>query len=457
MITILRGELFHTPRSPFSDAGALAWFDDGAVAFDDNGGILTTDSYLAVRRLYPDAEVHQVPDAILLPGMVDTHVHYPQLGIIGAMGLRLLEWLQTRTLPEEARLADDTVARETARSFLRQLVANGTTTALVFGSHFPRAQDILFNAAQDSGLRITSGLVVSDRELLPELHRTPEQAYDASEALISRWHERGRLRYAVTPRFSLSCTDGMLEACGAALRARERLFFTTHLNENPDEIRVVAELFPWSRDYLQTYERFSLVGERSIFAHNVHVSDDELSRLATAGACIAHCPSSNSFLGSGLFAMRRHLERGVRFALGSDVGAGTSFSLLSEGQFAYIAQMLRPDGRRLGPAELLYLATAAGARALELSDQVGDFAPGKSADLVLLRPPAGSTLRAVLQRNTSPEARLGAIFTLAREASVCEVRVAGRVVHSTLEADHDARDHGGAGETPRYRRERRGA
>jgi guanine deaminase len=449
LTTIVRGELFHTPRNPFESEAALQWFEDGAVAFDEDGWILATGPYPQTRRLHPDAHVHEMPDAILLPGMVDTHVHFPQLGIIGAMGLQLLDWLQTRTLPEEARLAEDGVARETARRFVRQLLANGTTSALVFGSHFPTAQEILFAEAQDSGLRITSGLVMSDRGLIGELHRSPEESYDASEALISRWHQRGRLRYAVTPRFSLSCSDAMLEACEAALRLADQLFFTTHINENRDEVAMVAELFPWSRDYLNTYERFSLVGKRSVFAHNVHVSDDELSRLGAAGACIAHCPSSNAFLGSGLFPMRRHLEHGVRFALGSDVGAGTSLSLFSEGHFAYLAQMLRSDGQSLGPVELLYLATAAGARALELSDEVGDLAPGRSADLVLLRPPDGSTLQAVLRRNTSPEARLGAIFTLAREASVCEVRVAGRLVHAAGGARRDTFGRAGKSEPAR--------
>ena len=170
MITIVRGEVFHTPRNPFESDAALEWFDDGAVAFEGDGTILVTGSYTDVRRLHPDAHVHEMPGAILLPGMVDTHVHFPQQGIIGAMGLQLLEWLQTRTLPEEARMADDAVACETARGFLRRLAANGTTTALVIGSHFPSAQEILFSEAEDSGLRITSGLVVSDRELLPELH-----------------------------------------------------------------------------------------------------------------------------------------------------------------------------------------------------------------------------------------------------------------------------------------------
>jgi guanine deaminase len=428
MTTILRGRVFHTPRNPFVEPDALEAFDDGAVAFDGGGRILATGPYAGVRREHPEAEVLGVPDGILLPGMIDTHVHFPQLGIIGAMGLQLLEWLQTRTLPEEARLADETVARETAQRFLRRLLANGTTSALVFGSHFPRAQDVFFEEAEASGLRVTSGLVVSDRELLSELHCSPEEAYEESEALMRRWHGRGHLRYAVTPRFSLSCSDGMLEACEAVLGAEDRLFFTSHLNENLDEIRVVAGLFDWARDYLDTYERFSLVGERSVFAHDVHVSDDELRRLGAAGAGIAHCPTSNAFLGSGLFPMKRHLEHGVRVALGTDVGAGTAFSLFNEGLMAYMSQMLRTDGQRLGPSELLYLSTLAGADVLGLAEEVGDLTPGKSADVVIVRPPEGSTLRAVLGHSPSAEASLGAIFTLAREVSVVEVRVAGKIV-----------------------------
>jgi guanine deaminase len=428
MTTIVRGHVFHTPRDPFSEPPALEAFDDGAVAFDDAGTILATGGYPEVRREHPQADVQAVPGAFLFPGLVDTHVHFPQLAIIGAMGLQLLEWLKTRTLPQEARLADAALARETAQRFLYRLLANGTTSALVFGTHFPQAQEAFFEEAAASGLRITSGLVVSDRELLPELHRSPDEAYEASSALMRAWHGRGRLRYAVTPRFSLSCSDAMLEACEAVMGEGERVFFTSHLNENPDEIRLVTELFPWSRDYLDTYERFSLVGERSVFAHDVHATDDELRRLGAARAGIAHCPSSNAFLGSGLFPMKRHLDHGVRVALGTDVGAGTAFSLFNEGLSAYLGQMLHPDGQRLGPVELLYLATRAGADVLGLGDVVGDLSPGKSADLIVVCPPEGSTVRAVLEHSPSAEASLGAIFTLAREVSVTEVRVAGEVV-----------------------------
>jgi guanine deaminase len=404
MTTIIRAHVAHTPRNPFVDDDALETFGDGAIAFAD-GRILACGSYADVRDQHPDGDTIDTRDAFLLPGFVDCHVHYPQIAVIGAMGLELLDWLKTRTLPEEARLADDDYAAQVAGTFVRALAANGTTTALVFGSHFPGAQDALFSAAEDSGLRIASGLVVSDRNLRPELEVTPEAAFETSRALIRRWHGRGLLRYVVTPRFSVSCSDGMLEACRALGEEADGLLFTSHLNENRSEIEFVGELFGWARDYLDTYERYGLVHDRSVFAHNVHPTDDELRRLAAARASIAHCPSSNAFLGSGVFAMRRHLRHGVRFALGSDVGAGTGLSLLKEGLMAYHVQMVWPDGHRLSPAHILYLATAAGAAALGLDDEVGDLSPGKSADFVLVRPPDGSTLQAVLDR--SPNVRRG--------------------------------------------------
>lgn len=430
MLTIVRARVMHTPRDPFREDGALEVFDDGAVAFDD-GRILTTGSFAGVRREHPDAEVLDTGGALLLPGLVDTHVHYPQIAVVGAMGPELLEWLERRALPEEARLADPSHAERVARDFVHGLTAAGTTTALVFGSHFPDAQEALFAEAERVGLRITSGLVVSDRNLLPALHLTPDEAYEASRRLLERWHNRGRLRYAVTPRFSGSCSEAMLEAC-AALPGD--LTVTTHINESVAEIRAVAELFPWSGDYLETYERYGLAGKGSVLAHDVHVTDDELRRLAAAGACVAHCPASNAFLGSGAFPMRRHLEHGVRFALGTDVGAGTGLSLLKEGLMSYQVQRLLPDGCQLHPEHLLYLATSAGAEALGLGDTVGDLSPGKSADYVLVRPPAGGLLETVLHHADSPEEALGAVFTLAREESVAEVRLAGEPVYTRADA-----------------------
>jgi guanine deaminase len=298
----------------------------------------------------------------------------------------------------------------------------------VFGSHFAAAQETLFAASAAAGLRVASGLVVSDRGLLPSLEVRPETALELSRDLIERWHGRGLIRYAVTPRFSVSCSEEMLAVCQELVAAADGLLFTTHLNESRTEIELVSSLFPWARDYLQTYERHGLVGDFSVFAHDVHPTDDELRRLSGAGATVAHCPSSNSFLGSGLFSLRRHLDAGVRVALGTDVGAGTGLSMFKEGLNAYNVQMVSPDGLRLSPACVLWLATGAGAVALGVSDEVGDLTPGKSADFVLVRAPEGSTLAAVLERAESLEARLGALFTLAREESIAEVRVAGRVV-----------------------------
>ena len=426
MTTLLRAQLFHTPKNPFVEPNALERYEDGAVAFSE-GRIQQIGPFTELRAQYPDAETVDKRDCVLLPGLIDTHVHYPQVRIIGAMGLRLLDWLSERTLPEEARLADLDYALDLAQAFVRSLLRNGTTTALVFGSHFRGAQEVLFEEAERVGLRMTSGLVLSDRGLRSELERSPQQGYEESKALLERWHERGRLRYAVTPRFSVSCSEAILEVCGALLREHPGVFFQTHLNESKDEIRVVSELFPWAQDYLATYERFGLVGPNSVFAHDVHVTEGELSRLAKARAGVAHCPSSNAFIGSGLFDMARHLAQGVPFALGTDVGGGTGFSLLKEGLMAYQTQMLRSvdkEGYPLSPVHLLYLATQAGANILGLRE-VGSLAAGKSADFVLLRPPEASSLAEVLAHSPSAEASLGALFTLAREDCVREVYLAG--------------------------------
>src|SRR4051794_1567681 len=429
MTTIIRARVAHTPGDPFLASGALETFDDGAVAFAD-GAILATGSFRAVAAAHPEADVLDRRDCFMFPGFVDTHVHYPQIPVIGAMGLQLLDWLATRTLPEEAKMADPGHARRTAQRFVRLLAANGTTSALVFGSHFPAAQQALFEEAEATGLRVASGLVVSDRNLRPELEVTPEVAYQASRELLDRWHGRGRIRYCVTPRFSVSCTEAMLETCGVLLDETPSALFTSHVNESPGEIDFVRQLFPAARDYVGTYEDAGLLRECSVLAHNVHVSDNELDRLAASRTAVAHCPSSNAFLSSGIFPMARHVEHGVRFGMGTDVGAGTGLSMLKEGLVAYHVQMVREQGHMLGPAQLLYLATAAGAGAVGLGAGCGGPRAGKGGGPGLLRPPGGSALEAVLEDAPPWEAALGAIFTLAREETVLEVRVAGDVVFS---------------------------
>jgi guanine deaminase len=281
------------------------------------------------------------------------------------------------------------------------------------------------------GLRVTTGLVVSDRVLRADLLSTPARAYDEGRALAERWHGQGRTRYAVTPRFSLSASEPMLESCASLAKDVEGTWFTSHVNENRDEVAEVVRLFEGSPDYVDTYDRFGLVGPRSVFAHNVHVLDRELGLLAAQEAWVAHCPSSNSALGSGLFPMRRHIEAGVRVSLGSDVGAGTGLSLLKEGLQAYfMQQLLGAAGLPLTSAHLLYLATAAGASALGLGEQVGDFSVGKELDAVWVRPAAGSALDCGLRNADSEDQALAKAFALGTDADISAVYVGGERVDS---------------------------
>ncbi len=420
---LYRASIAHTPRNPFKYSEALETFLDGGLLVDKDK-ILELGEFLDLERKYPTAKVLDYRGSFIVPGLVDCHVHFPQVSVIGTMGVQLLEWLETRTLPEEEKLENSQYASEVARDFLLHLKRNGTTTALVFGAHFKNAMHEFFQAAEDSKLRITSGMVFSDRELRPKLHQSPQQAFSSGAELLMRWHNRGRLRYAVMPRFSLSCSDKMLEVCSALLSAQPGILFHTHINENLTEIQTVKDL-AHATDYLESYERHNLVTARSVFAHSVHPTASELARMANAGSSVAHCASSNAFIGSGLFPMRAHLEAGVHVALGSDVGGGTGFSLLKEGLEAYQMQMLRSDGLKLSPAHLLYLATKAGAKALHLEEQIGDFSFGKQADFIVLKAPKGSTLERTLGQSGSLELSLGTLFTLAREESVKNVFVAG--------------------------------
>ena len=426
---LLRAPLFHTPRNPFLENGALETQWDGGLLIRD-GRIIACGDYPALRAQHPEATTRDLRGGFLLPGLIDTHIHFPQLRIMGGLGRPLLDWLEQRALPEEARMADEPYARQTARRFVRALAAHGTTTALVFGAHFAPATAALFETAEEKGLRVISGLVLSDRHLRRELHQTPDAAYHASIGLIRCYHGRGRQLYALTPRFAMSASEPMLEVCQTLLREHAGIRFQTHINENLAEVAETAKLFPWAKDYLAVYERFGLVDSRSVLAHNVHASSSELDRLAASGGTVAHCPSSNAVLGSGIFPMQQHALRGVRFALGTDVGAGTGFGMLKEALQAYLMQRVAPNGMLLDAARMLFLATRAGAEALGLEQEVGDFQPGKAADFVYIRPPADSSLAAVLERAQSAEDALAALFTLAGQDSVAEVRVEGALVHS---------------------------
>ena len=425
---LFRATLFHTTANPFRERAALRTEVDGGLLVRD-GRIVASGSFDEVQRV--DASAHLVDwrGGVILPGLVDTHVHYPQLRIVGRLGRSLLEWLEQAALPEEARMADIAYATDTAVRFVDALAAHGTTTALVFGAHFAEATAALFDAASVAGLRIISGLVVADRFVPPALRRTPKDAYRESSELIRRFHRRGRLRYAVTPRFALSASEAMLEMCQTLVNEHRDVLVQSHVNEDAGEIRKVADAFPWATDYLGVYDRFGLTGPRTVLAHNVHATDAELRRLAAGGTAIAHCPASNAALGSGIFPLRRHIDAGVRVALGTDVGGGTGLGMLKEALQAYLMQRVAADGVLLDPARLLYLSTLAGAEALGLAQEIGSLCAGKAADFIYLKPPAGSLLEAVLQHASGPEDMLAALFTLGGDESVREVRVEGTVVH----------------------------
>ncbi len=425
-MTIYAGTIVDTPGDPFTGDPADALAQVGALLVRD-GIICARGTFAALRAEYPAETVTRLADGLLVPGFIDTHVHFPQIRAIGGLGMPLLDWLERCALPEESKLADQAYAREVAGEFLDGLLGSGTTSALVFGSHFAAAMDELFGAADQRGLNITSGLVLSDRILRPDLLQSPDKALAESAGLIGRWHGRGRLRYAVTPRFSLSASDAMLDVCAQLLD--DGVWFTSHVNENVAEVATVAGLFPGARHYLDTYRRHGLVTRRSVFAHNVHPSDAELAMLAEHGACVSHCPTSNCALGSGLFPLRRHVEHGVRMALGSDVGAGAGLFLPKEALQAYfIQQMLGSGGLGLTPVHLLYLATRAGALALGLEDRVGDFSVGKEFDAVWLRPAAGSTLAVNLNHARDTTDALARVFSLATPADVADVWIRGRQV-----------------------------
>jgi guanine deaminase len=421
-MTVYRAQALDTPDNPFHGGELRADADAGIAVLD--GGIVDRGPFTDVRARHPDDDVVDLRDGLLVPGLVDTHVHFPQMRAIGALGMPLLEWLDRCALPEEARLSDAGYAGAVAREFIRALGDSGTTSALVFGSHYAAAVDLLFQAAAERGMRITSGLVVGDRMLRDDLHTTNQRSYDEGRALAARWHETGMLRYAVTPRFSLSCTDELLASCAALHRDVDGSWFTSHLNENRDEIATVQQLFGAS--YLDSYDKHGLVGPRSVFAHNVHPTDPELKQLGVSGASVAHCPTSNAALGSGLFPLDRHLAFDVRVALGCDVGAGSGFSLFKEALQAYFVQQLRgPDGVPLTATHLLHLVTAAGADALGLRDLVGDLSVGKRFDAVWVRPVPASTLDVGLRHAAGPEQALAKTFTLATAHDLAAVWVDG--------------------------------
>lgn len=362
------------------DENALEIISKGALWLDDDGFIIRIGDRLEILSEAQDAEIIDHSDAWLIPGLVDGHIHFPQYYATASYGNQLLDWLERSVFPREQAFADPRFAEDTAHRFVGHLQSVGTTTAMVFGSQFLGANLALFKAAEASGLRLISGMTLMDCGAPQALLQTAEQAVTQSEALIAWCKNKSFLHYAVTPRFALSCSEAMLEACGYLFKKHPDCYLQTHINENLQEIAAVAERFSWSRDYLDVYQRFGLISDRTVLAHNIHVSQNELERIRASGCSVCHCPGSNLYLGSGLFSLKRH--PGIPVAIGSDIGAGTSFSIWHELAETYKIQQL--NGFTLTAAEMLYLGTLGGAKALRLDDSIGNFESGKCADFFVL-------------------------------------------------------------------------
>ncbi len=427
----IRGAAVTFTGDPFADGieATRRHEPDAVVAMD--GGRITAFGAAAdvLPALPPGTPVTRYANALITAGFVDAHVHYPQLPIIGAGGKPLLDWLTGCTFAAEARYADEGHARAVARTYLRENLRNGITSASVFCTVHPRSVDVLFEEAAALDMRLVAGKVLMDRNAPPALLDTAQRGYDESKALIARWHGKARLRYAVTPRFAVTSTPAQLDAAGALVREHEGVHVQSHVSENLAEIALVASLFPEASSYLDVYARHGLTGPRTIYGHGVHLAESELAFLHETGTALAHCPTSNNFLGSGLFrladAVRR--DRPVRVGLATDLGGGTSFSILRTMQAAYeVAQL---TGGSLAPPCALYLATRGAARALCLDDRIGTLAPGMEADVAVLDLVSTPLLAMRMGQVRDIDEAFAVLMALGDDRAVRATYVAGRRLH----------------------------
>lgn len=438
--TAYRGKILHFVADPrIAGEQAMEFYDDGVLVVD-NGKVVQTGSYqrlqeeLAPKISQGKLEFKDYSDKLILPGFIDTHIHYPQTEMVAAYGEQLLEWLNTYTFPTERKYKNYAHALSHAKFFLDQLLRNGTTTALVFATVYPESVDALFNEALAREMRIIGGKVMMDRNAPDYLRDTPSQSYADSKALIAKWHGKGRLLYAVTPRFAPTSTPEQLKAAGKLLAEHPTVYLHTHLSENPAEVAWVKELFPERSGYFDVYDYFGLTGSRSIFAHSIHLTNEEIQRMAVTHSVASFCPTSNLFLGSGLFKLYPFLDHGIRVGLGTDIGAGTSFSMLQTLNEAY--KVVQLQKQKLSAMLGFYLATLGGAKALSLDDRLGNFAPGKEADFVVLDPTATPLLDMRIRNSRNLTEKLFVLMKLGDDRTVRATYVNGKLAYEATSQAH---------------------
>lgn len=425
---LIRGQVLSFKDNPtfVGEESSYDFLEDGALVFDELGKIAWVGSFSQLPENYGDLPQTHYQDCIISAGFIDAHLHFPQYRMIAAYGKDLLDWLNRYTFIEEQRYADITFARHAAKCFIDELHRNGTTSCLAFSTIHTQALDALFEEAHGKNMALISGKTMMDCNAPKGLQDTAQTGFDQSKAMIEKWHGKHRLGYAISPRFAVTSSEAQLEATGALAKEHPDLLIQTHLSENHAEIEAVANMFPWSKDYTDVYDKFGLLGENSIFAHGIHLSERELSRLSESNSSIAHCPTSNNFLGSGHFAYHHTNDekRIVRTGIGCDIGGGTSFSMLHTMRDAYTVS--QHAGSRITAYEAFYLATLGNAKVLNMEEKVGNLEIGKFADIVVLDPQATPIMKERHALSNSLHDVLFALLIMGDDRAIKQTYVAGK-------------------------------
>ena len=431
---LIRGRLLSFKRAPLGrdDAASYIYEADGAVLMVD-GTIRASGSYGEVKDEAEDGvpEVDHRPH-LIMPGFIDTHLHFPQMQVVGSYAANLLEWLNTYTFIEEQRFAEAEHAARIAVHFFDEMLRHGTTTAVAYCSVHKTSADAFFAESLKRNTRMIAGKVMMDRNAPEALRDTAQKGYDETKQVIADWNGKGRNHVAITPRFAITSTPEQMEASGTLAREFPDLYVQTHLSENHEEIAFTCSLYPEAKDYTDIYARYGLLGNRTLLGHCIHLSDREADVLSEADSVAVHCPTSNLFLGSGLFPLRRLTgrEKPVRVGLATDIGGGTSYSMLRTLDEAYKIQQLL--GERLNPLESFYFATRGNAEALSLEDRIGTLEPGSDADVIVLNASATPAMALKLQAVTTLSEELFLLQTLGDDRAIAETYVAGEPAKSTL-------------------------
>jgi len=433
--TLIRGRLLSFKRAPRSltDTDSYVYQHDGGLLIED-GVIAAIGDYAQLRAMAPDdmQEIDHRPH-LILPGLIDTHMHFPQMQVIASYAGSLLEWLNTYTFHEECRFVESDHAARIATHFYDELVRHGTTTAAAYCSVHKASADAFFAEAMKRGMCMVGGKVMMDRNAPQGLLDTPQMSYDETRAVIAEWHGKGRNHVAITPRFAITSTPGQMQAAQALAQEFPDLHIQTHLSENHDEIRYTCELYPEAKDYTDIYARYGLLGKKSLLGHAIHLSDRETDLLSETGSVAVHCPTSNLFLGSGLFPLKELMrrDRPVRVGVATDIGGGSSYSMLRTLDEAYKIQQLL--GERMNPLETFFLMTRGNAEALSLSDRIGTLEVGTDADLVVLDAASTPAMKLRMETVTTLPEELFLLQTMGDDRAVAETYVAGQAMKRRLD------------------------